>query len=260
MSGSRGPATSAAVEVKARGHVPVAAVRYARVKVARVTHYAGRPVLSSRVVLTPVEDPHGLPGVRAEATLDVGGTLVRAQAVSSDVYSAVDNLQDRLRRNLLQHQDRLRSRRRWTGVASDSTWRRGTLPTQRRRRFPRPVEEREIVRRKTFSLEATSDEEAAYAMDLLDHDFFLFTDALTGEEAVVYRDGDHHHETGGAEAAPLPVQHAATAPRLHEQEAVTRLNLSGEPFVFYVDPDEGRGRVMYHRHDGHYGLITPGDG
>ena len=43
---------------------------------------------------------------------------------------------------------------------------------------------------------------------------------------------------------------------LTEAEARARLELSGEPFVFYLDPDTGRGRVLYLRYDGHYGQIT----
>jgi hypothetical protein len=27
--------------------------------------------------------------------------------------------------------------------------------------------------------------------------------------------------------------------------------------VFYLDADHARGRLLYHRYDGHYGLITP---
>jgi hypothetical protein len=43
---------------------------------------------------------------------------------------------------------------------------------------------------------------------------------------------------------------------LSEADAIARLNLSGEGFLFYLDPDSGRGRVLYLRYDGHYGLIT----
>jgi Sigma 54 modulation/S30EA ribosomal protein C terminus len=30
----------------------------------------------------------------------------------------------------------------------------------------------------------------------------------------------------------------------------------GQPFVFFVDPETGRARLLYHRYDGHYGLIA----
>jgi hypothetical protein len=55
------------------------------------------------------------------------------------------------------------------------------------------------------------------------------------------------------------VESAGAAPTLAEGEAISRLNLTGEPFLFYVDPDIGRGRVLYLRYDGHYGLITAAD-
>ena len=50
------------------------------------------------------------------------------------------------------------------------------------------------------------------------------------------------------------------APTLSESEAKSRLDLTGEPFIFYLDAESGRGRVMYLRYDGHYGVITASDG
>ena len=31
----------------------------------------------------------------------------------------------------------------------------------------------------------------------------------------------------------------------------------GFPFLFFIDAAPGRASVLYHRYDGHYGLITP---
>ena len=41
-----------------------------------------------------------------------------------------------------------------------------------------------------------------------------------------------------------------------EEQAVEHLDLAGDAFVFHLDPGTGRGRVLYRRYDGHYGLIT----
>jgi hypothetical protein len=49
------------------------------------------------------------------------------------------------------------------------------------------------------------------------------------------------------------------APCLAVSEAIERLELAGQPFVFFIDPDTERGTVLYHRYDGHYGLITPAE-
>jgi len=39
--------------------------------------------------------------------------------------------------------------------------------------------------------------------------------------------------------------------------AVERLDLTGERFVFFVDAQTLRGNVLYHRYDGHFGLVEP---
>jgi hypothetical protein len=46
-------------------------------------------------------------------------------------------------------------------------------------------------------------------------------------------------------------------PRLSLDEAVDRLTMTGWPFVFFRDTATDRGAVVYHRYDGHYGLIQP---
>jgi putative sigma-54 modulation protein len=52
--------------------------------------------------------------------------------------------------------------------------------------------EAKIVRRKQFEMDAMSAEDAALRMDLLQHDFYMFTNAETGRSAVVYRREDGH--------------------------------------------------------------------
>ena len=46
-------------------------------------------------------------------------------------------------------------------------------------------------------------------------------------------------------------------PLLDTAEAADRLRLTGLPFLFYLDGDHARGCVLYHRYDGHYGLLDP---
>lgn len=260
MSPSRPEAAQVVVEVTVRGNVPDAVVEYARTKVDHVTRYAYQPVLAAHVVLTEAPDPAVQRPSRAEAGLDVSGTQVRAHAVATDMTAAVDVLEDKLRRKLVQHQERVRTRHRWIGLASEHEWRHGDLPTRREAYFPRPPEQREVIRRKTFALEPMSPDEAAFEMDLLGHDFYLFTDRGTGKDSVVYRDGDGRYAVRGeavpSEESAALVHLVGSAPTLSEAEAITRLELSGEPFVFHLDRESGRGRVLYLRYDGHYGLIT----
>jgi hypothetical protein len=103
-------------------------------------------------------------------------------------------------------------------------------------------------------------------MDLLDYDFHLFTEQGTGTAAVLYRTGTTGHRLAlvapalADELSPyaLPVDISRhPVPCLTEEEAANRLSLLGQPFLFFIDAAQGRAGVLYHRYDGHYGLITP---
>jgi Sigma 54 modulation/S30EA ribosomal protein C terminus len=50
-----------------------------------------------------------------------------------------------------------------------------------------------------------------------------------------------------------------SAPRLSVTDAVARLEAAGQPFLFVVNAETGRGSLIYDRYDGHYGLIGPAD-
>lgn len=45
-------------------------------------------------------------------------------------------------------------------------------------------------------------------------------------------------------------------PRLTRAEATARLEALGQPFLFFVSRETRRGNLIYHRYDGHYGVIT----
>ena len=60
-------------------------------------------------------------------------------------------------------------------------------PTHRPNYFPRPVDERRVIRRKSFTMAPCTLDQAAREMDLLDYDFHLFTEQGTGTAAVLYR-------------------------------------------------------------------------
>lgn len=122
-----------------------------------------------------------------------------------------------------------------------------------------PVGERQIVRRKTFASEPMTDEQAIWEMRLLDHDFFLYTNADTGEESVVYLRPDGTPalaQVTPASGGPFSVD-PVPAPVMLIDGAVERLNLTGEPFLFFVDAQTRRGNVVYRRYDGHYGVLIP---
>jgi len=100
------------------------------------------------------------------------------------------------------------------------------------------------VRYKAHPDIALTPDEATYEMELLDHDFYLFHDVETGSPALLRR------------VEPQVYEVDARPPTLTEAQARSRLDVAGEPFVFYVDAESGQGRVLYLRYDGHYGSIS----
>ena len=245
-----------AVRVTTRGPVPEGATHYAERKIGHVHRHITEPVLSTHVVLTQAQDPARVRPALAEVSLRFDAAEVRAQASAGEMAGAVDLVADRLERVLRHHQDRRQTRHRWLATRREHEWRHGTLRDEQLDHYRRPTEEREVLRRKTFALDPISLDEAAFDMDMLGHEFYLFTDRDSGRDALVHRTADGGLAVRGVPAPTGDVADEGPAPLLDETEARERLELSGEPFVFYTDRDTGRGRVLYLRYDGHYGLIV----
>jgi ribosome-associated translation inhibitor RaiA len=238
------------IAVTVRGEVGPKDVQYARHKVARVARWTDKPVVFARVKLTAAPDPARERPALAQAALELDGAVVRAHVAARRMSEAVDLLEERLRAQVESHKDRrLASRKRGTEAREPGEWRHGDLPAHRPDYFPRTVEDRQVVRHKSYALRALSPADAYEEMLRLDYDFHLFTDVLTGEDSLVHRLAD-----GGGDLQSL--SHPSPAPVLQETQAAARLDSTGEPFVFYRDADSGRGAVVYRRYDGHYGLIT----
>jgi ribosomal subunit interface protein len=255
--------------IATQGEVSDQAKEHARAKITRLVGYARDPILWAQVRLSVNDRPGRDRPAEVEAIIDINGTPVRAHVAARDIDEAIDLVDDRLMRRLKRHEElvhRSGSDRHRTGVADGHEWRHGDLPTQRPEWFDRSPDERQLVRKKTFALEPMTVDEAAFDLDMLGHDFYLFTELTTEVDAVIAYDPDAHglalqlpEDTPGSPEgdAAAPVRRTPPAPRLTIDEAVERLDVGGERVVFFVNADLGRGNVVYHRYDGHYGVITP---
>lgn len=258
--------TSGTFAVSSSGRVRSAHLAYARDKIGKVLADVGRPVLHTSIRLELSGDPSLERPAEARATIDIDGQAVRTHVRAAEMTEAVDLLEARMRRRLEQLAEHRRALRRRGPTSPPGEWRHGDPATSRLPYHPRPPEEREIVRRKSFSTVQSSVDEAIFDLESMDHDFFLFTDVATGTDALVHRlEGGTYglQYSDGPGARPSDPTAAAVevdpepAPRLAVGEARERLDLGGAPFVFFVDRDDGRGHVLYRRVDGHYGLIAP---
>ncbi|HEX6335374.1 MAG TPA: sigma 54 modulation/S30EA ribosomal C-terminal domain-containing protein [Jiangellaceae bacterium] len=254
-----------AVEVVAGPDIPESARARAGRKLAALARYVNEPILHARVRLTRSHDPALARPVIAQGNLDVNGRIVRAQVAAATAHEAVELLQARLRRRLERMARDWEARRGSRPVSAPHEWRHMSEPADRPDYYPRPESERQVVRHKTFAPAKVTPDEAALDMDLLDYDFYLFTDADTGQDSVIYRAGTTGYRL--AQLDPEPHREFETtvpltvserpAPVLTLAEARERLDATGLPFLFFAEPASGRGRVLYRRYDGHYGLVRP---
>ena len=124
-----------------------------------------------------------------EVTMEGHGHHIRCKVHAPDGFTAIDLAVDKLERQMRKLKTKIERRRR-SRVKPEiepELVPESLLPEQSE---PDPVYH--IVKTKRFDLTPMGAQEAAMQMDLLNHDFYVFTNADTGNSAVVYRrdDGD----------------------------------------------------------------------
>jgi putative sigma-54 modulation protein len=120
----------------------------------------------------------------AEATVWTKGPVMRARESSEDMYASIDLVVEKLERQAVRYRDR-RSRRHSHHAAPD------VAPPE----VPDQSDEESavIVKQKQFIMKPMGAEEAALQLELIGHDFFVFTNADSDEINVIYkrRDGQY---------------------------------------------------------------------
>lgn len=247
------------------GPVPAEALTEAEAMMAALAEAAPRPILFAKVKVNHDDDRS--PGQRSvvQATMDVSGVVLRAQAAGTTALNALGVVADRMERRVRRLSERRAKADKRPPSTPRGTWRSGDLPTRRPEFYDRPPEERMVVRRKTYSPAARIPvSEALFDLDVLDYRFFLFTDEADDKATIVYEadggvairkiDGSPSNETM---LRPDVDVDETPAPTIGVDEAVSRLNMSNMPFIFFQDAENKLSSVLYRRYDGHYGLIVP---
>jgi ribosomal subunit interface protein len=142
---------------------------------------------------------------RVEITGRGCGPVARAEASAQDFYAALDAAVGKLEARLRRSHDRRRiTGRRARVMAGRTTGSNGSatavleeesaeveIPEPRSHEEHIPADDEplpgRIVRRKVHTADPMSVDDALSRMELVGHDFYLFSDAETGEPSVVYR-------------------------------------------------------------------------
>jgi putative sigma-54 modulation protein len=115
----------------------------------------------------------------AEATVWTKGPTLRAREASTDMKASIDQLTEKLLRQI-EHYRAKRSRRHTRGNGTSTGG-------------PMAIDEGvgpKIVKTKHFAVKPMSAEEAALQLDLVGHDFFVFRNDESDEVNVIYRRRD----------------------------------------------------------------------
>jgi putative sigma-54 modulation protein len=118
-----------------------------------------------------------------QVTLDSKGVLIRAQERSDDIRKAIDRIADVLTKRIERYKGKLYDKGRGTSL----TRREATIEVEE------TEASRRVVKGKHFLVKPMPVDEAVQQMELLGHDFFLFTDAETERINLLYRRKDGNY-------------------------------------------------------------------
>jgi len=121
----------------------------------------------------------------AEATIWTKGPVLRAREASSDMRASIDQLVEKLERQVTRYKKQGRSRRRRAARADG--------PTPETIRVVPDEDEPLIVKTKQFAVGPMSPSDAVLQLELIGHDFFVFRNDETNEINVVYRRRDGNY-------------------------------------------------------------------
>jgi putative sigma-54 modulation protein len=172
-------------QVKGRNLEVSDAIRsYAEQKLAKLERQLQDPRVE--LELTVERNPSIAASQVAEATIWTKGPVLRAREASSDMRASIDQLVEKLERQVTRYRKQGRSQRRRAARAN------GPAPPEVTPVVP-DEEEPVIVKTKQFAVNPMSPEEAVLQLELIGHDFFVFRNADSGDANVVYRRRDGNY-------------------------------------------------------------------
>lgn len=123
---------------------------------------------------------------KVEVTIPLKNLTLRAEERHEDMYAGIDLIVDKLERQIRKHKTKVnRKLRDCEGVGV--YFANNVAPNNN---DSSKDEDFEIVRTKQFDLKPMDEDEAILQMNLLGHDFYVYTDAETNNTNIVYRRKD----------------------------------------------------------------------
>ncbi|AEG61832.1 ribosome hibernation-promoting factor, HPF/YfiA family [Desulforamulus ruminis] len=117
---------------------------------------------------------------KIEVTIPVNGMLLRGEEATDDMYSSVDLVVEKIERQISRYKGKLNRRN-------------GRSQMEFSAEDKSDAEEPKVLRTKRFAIKPMPLDEAVMQMNLLGHDFFVFSNAETEQVNVVYKRKDGNY-------------------------------------------------------------------
>ncbi|MBW2029432.1 MAG: ribosome-associated translation inhibitor RaiA [Deltaproteobacteria bacterium] len=147
---------------------------YAEEKLSKINKYIDAPI-EAHVVLGVEKFRH-----QADVTLSVNGTKIKAVEETDDMYSAIDQVMDKIEKQVKRHRSKIRKRRVENKKGEEEVEATGEVAEE-------PMIEVEKMVAKPMDAE-----EAAIQLNMSEQDFLVFRNAKSMEINVLYKRRDGH--------------------------------------------------------------------
>ena len=155
---------------------------YAEKKISKLERYFDTPPTSDvHVTMSVFRDKQIV-----EVTIPLNGVLLRAEEEHQDMYASIDLVVDKLERQIRKHKTKVNRKFRQQGTIRN-LFKENLDGSKAVQQEEEPFE---LVKTKKFDLKPMDVEEAILQMNLVGHNFFVFSNMETDEVNVVYRRND----------------------------------------------------------------------
>ncbi len=159
---------------------------YAEDKIGKLGKVLDSMIMSAEIELYVEKNPSIENNHVAEVTVFTKGPTIRAKEAATDMFAAIDMVSDKLERQARKLKGKLKDRHSPKAAPQ---------PVALESELAQEAEESEptIVKTKVVDVKPMTTDEAILQMELLGHDFFVFTSSETEDVNVLYRrrDGDY---------------------------------------------------------------------
>ena len=171
---------------------------YVNQKIEKAVNHFQQLTTEVDVHLSVARNPRINPKQTAEVTIYANGTVIRAQESSENLYASIDLVADKIARQLRKYKEKRQSKVNKTKTVDliESQPVVENLIGDRQAELPS-----EVVRTKYFPMPSMTVEEALEQLQLIDHDFYMFSNGVTGEINVIYK---RYHHGGYGLIQPRP--------------------------------------------------------